>query len=79
MFKRNALSLAVALACAFPAIAQDVPADANQTNAKQSAASNSAATAKNPSNDTTLEVISVTATKRKTKLMETSSGYFSPE
>ena len=71
MFKRNALSLAVALACAFPAIAQDVPADANQTNAKQSAASNSAATAKNPSNDTTLEVISVTATKRKTKLMET--------
>jgi len=38
MFKRNALSLAVALACAFPAMAQDVPANANQSNAGQSAA-----------------------------------------
>ena len=66
MFKRNALSLAVALACAFPAMAQDTAANAAQTKTGSSAAA-----AKTSSNDVALEVISVTATKRKTKLMET--------
>ncbi|MBU1618417.1 MAG: TonB-dependent receptor [Gammaproteobacteria bacterium] len=59
MHKRNALSLAIAMACAFSAVAQQ--ADATNTNTEAQAAAN----------ETALEVISVTATKRKTKLMET--------
>lgn len=54
MHKRTAISLAVALACALPAAAQQT------TNATETA-----------KKTTELEVISVTATKRKTKLMET--------
>jgi iron complex outermembrane receptor protein len=59
MHKRNALSLAIAMACAFSAVAQQTDATNNSTEA-QAAAS-----------ETALEIISVTATKRKTKLMET--------
>lgn len=61
MHKRNALSLAIAMACAFSAVAQQ--ADVNN--------STETTTAQTTTNDTELEVISVTATKRKTKLMET--------
>ena len=61
MHKRNALSLAIALACAFPAVAQDAAVKNN----------NEAAASKTQNSETELEVISVTATKRKTKLMET--------
>ncbi len=57
MHKRNALSLAIAMACAFSAVAQ-------QTEVSNAATTTTAET-------TELEVISVTATKRKTKLMET--------
>ncbi len=60
MHKRNALSLAIAMACAFSAVAQQ--ADVSNTEA---------ATSQAAVNETELEVISVTATKRKTKLMET--------
>ncbi|HJS14999.1 MAG TPA: TonB-dependent receptor, partial [Rheinheimera sp.] len=60
MHKRNALSLAIAMACAFSAVAQQ--ADVSNTNAT---------TSQTAANETELEVISVTATKRKTKLMET--------
>ncbi|EGM78486.1 outer membrane receptor protein [Rheinheimera sp. A13L] len=62
MHKRNALSLAIAMACAFSAVAQQ--ADATNT-------STEASTAQAAANETALEIISVTATKRKTKLMET--------
>lgn len=61
MHKRNALSLAIAMACAFSAAAQQ--ADVNKVA--------ETTTAQASSNETELEVISVTATKRKTKLMET--------
>src|SRR3990167_2334938 len=61
MHKRNALSLAIAMACAFSAVAQQ--AEVNN--------STEASTAQAAANETELEVISVTATKRKTKLMET--------
>ncbi|MDF3126144.1 TonB-dependent receptor [Rheinheimera sp. 1928-s] len=61
MHKRNALSLAIAMACAFSAVAQQ--ADVNN--------GTETTTAQTATNDTELEVISVTATKRKTKLMET--------
>lgn len=63
MHKRNALSLAIAMACAFSAVAQqaDVSHSSNTEAAKAQAVAN----------ETELEVISVTATKRKTKLMET--------
>ncbi|MCA1928692.1 TonB-dependent receptor, partial [Rheinheimera sp.] len=64
MHKRNALSLAIAMACVFSAAAQQ----ADVTNSNSNTA---AATSKAVANDTELEVISVTATKRKTKLMET--------
>jgi iron complex outermembrane receptor protein len=59
MHKRNALSLAIAMACAFSAVAQQTDTTNNSSEA-QAAAS-----------ETALEIISVTATKRKTKLMET--------
>lgn len=61
MHKRNALSLAIAMACAFSAVAQQ--ADVNN--------GTETTTAQTTTNETELEVISVTATKRKTKLMET--------
>jgi iron complex outermembrane recepter protein len=66
MHKRNALSLAIAMACAFSAVAQqaDVTKTTTQTTTEKAAATST-------TNDTELEVISVTATKRKTKLMET--------
>ncbi|MDR7123125.1 TonB-dependent receptor [Rheinheimera soli] len=61
MHKRNALSLAIAMACAFSAVAQQ--ADGNN--------GTETTTAQTTANETALEIISVTATKRKTKLMET--------
>ena len=59
---KKALSIAVALACSFPLHAQQAatnnPTNTNESNTAQK-------------QSTSLEVISVTATKRKTKLMET--------
>ena len=59
---KKALSIAVALACSLPVHAQQAATD-NSTNANESKTADA--------QSTSLEVISVTATKRKTKLMET--------
>ena len=58
MQKINTITLAIALACSLPSIAQESLADQSNSNEVKK-------------NDTALEVISVTATKRKTRLMET--------
>lgn len=59
MQKLNAITIAMAIAFSLPAAAQNAAAATDTTAAKAE------------DNDIAIEVISVTATKRKTKLMET--------
>ncbi|MEL0645970.1 TonB-dependent receptor [Pseudoalteromonas agarivorans] len=58
MQKINTITLAIALACSLPSLAQESLTDQSDNTALKNS-------------DTALEVISVTATKRKTRLMET--------